>query len=149
MLVEILPPRGTGSPQRNALRVNDRNVLSGFTTSAAVGATNETRVTFQAVDGHGVAINYPVVFDLYLADAADGSDITSATASGAVQAHTASGLVIATPTAKKALTVRTLANGTFVLSITDTAKTQFYPVAIVPATGQPIVGTRILTANYG
>ena len=64
-------------------------------------------------------------------------------------AKAASGEVVGTYTAKKALLVQTKADGTFILEITDTAKTHFYVCAEIPLTGKYIVSTQLATASYG
>jgi hypothetical protein len=39
--------------------------------------------------------------------------------------------------------------GSYILSITDTAKTGFYPCAVVAPVGRAIVGTQLVAGNYG
>lgn len=130
-------------------RYGARNQVATFTMSAAAGGANETRVTITAKDAAGNTVEGVVNFDLWLSDAATGAGHTATTASGAVTAHTASGTVVDTQVAKKALRVQTLATGVFVLTITDTAKTAFKVVAQEPATGQAVVGVTLATASYG
>lgn len=120
-----------------------------ITTSAAAGGSNVCEVTFAVKNSAGTTIAAVHQFDLYLSDAATGAGLTATTASGTVTVKTASGVVIDTQVSKKALRVQTLATGVFVLEITDTAKTAFYPVAVLPATGRANVGTQLITGNYG
>jgi len=117
--------------------------------SAAAGGADEALVTFSVVDANGVAIAGVHHLDILLSDAATGAGLTATTASGNVEAATDAGLVIDTYTAKKALRVQTLADGTFILSITDTSATEFYPVAINPYTGNAVVGTQLAAEDYG
>ena len=76
-----------------------------------------------------------------------GAGLTATTASGTVQAG-ASGTDLGTLTAKKALACRTTAAGLYILAITDTAKTGFYPVVTIPGR-KLIVGAQLVTGNYG
>src|SRR6266576_2968752 len=93
--------------------------------AAAAGAANITLVTIAVarVDARPPTSGV-FTMDLWLSDAATGEALTAVTASGAVAAG-ASGSVLGTYTAKKALRVQTTAAGLFILSITDTAKTPF------------------------
>ena len=125
------------------------NSPAGFEMTAVAAAANVTEVTIQAVDQNGDAIAAVVQFDLWLSDSAAGAGHSATAASGTVQAKSASGLVVATQVAKKALTVQTLATGAFVLEITDTAKTAYKVCARAPGTGKTIVGITLATADYG
>lgn len=120
-----------------------------ITMAAAAGASNVCEVTFTVKDAAGATIAAVHHFDLYLSDAATGAGLTATSASGTVTNKTASGVVLDIQSAKKAVRVQTLATGIFILEITDTAKTAFYPVAVLPATGKAVVGTQLITANYG
>ena len=117
-------------------------------TIAAAGA-NISEVTITVKDGAGVAIPGVHHFDVWLSDAATGAGLTGTTASGTVTVKAASGVVIDTHTAKKALRVQTLATGIFVLEITDTAKTGFYVAVQHPLTGKAVVSAQLVTASYG
>ena len=75
--------------------------------------------------------------------------MTGTTASGEVTAKTASGVDMGALTAKKVLLAQTKADGTFILSITDTAKTGFYVCAVPLRGGAPSVSAQLITANYG
>jgi hypothetical protein len=124
-------------------------VPAGVTTAAAAGAANVAEVSYQVVDGNGDALAGVFILDVFLSDAATGLGLTATSASGTVTAKAASGAVIGTLTSKKALRVQTLATGIFILEITDTAKTAFYPCAVIPANGRMSVGTVLATASYG
>lgn len=123
--------------------------IASFSMTATAGASTVTEVTIRPLDIHGAVIAAAVVFDIFLSDSAAGVGLTATTASGAVAAKAASGADFGILTAKKALRVQTLANGTYILSITDTAKTAFKVCAVVPASGKPVVGMTLATANYG
>ena len=123
--------------------------VGGFTFTPAAGGANVSEVTVQALDIDGVAIARPTLLNIWLSDAATGLGLTAVTTSGTVTAKTASGAVFGTLTAKKALTVQTLADGTFILKITDTAKTEFYVAAQSQEGGVPVVSDVLATADYG
>lgn len=120
----------------------------GFTFSAAAAAANVCEVTITPVDEAGTTVARPLVFDAWLSDAATGAGLTATSASGTVTVKSASGAVIGTYTAKKALRVQALAAGTFILEITDTAKTGFYVCAQSPE-GIVSVSDQLQTADYG
>lgn len=120
-----------------------------ITATAAAGATTVSNVTITVKDARGVAATVPIVLDVFLSDSTAGVGLTATTASGTVQAKSASGLVINALTAKKYIKVQTLADGTFVLEITDSAKTLFKVCAINPVTGKTIVLKTLITADYG
>ncbi len=119
---------------------------STATLAAAAGASTEAIVTITVKDGAGVAVTAPVTMHVMLSDASTGLGITGTTASGAVAAGDTGSVLLAT-VSKKLLMVQTSAAGVFKLSITDSAKTQFYVVVNVPGC-KPVVA-RVLTANYG
>ena len=118
------------------------------TLTPAAGASNVCEVTIQVRNGAGVAVAYPVVLDVLLSDAATGTGLTATTASGAVAAKASSGTDLAVLVAKKATKVQTKADGTYILSITDTAKTGFYVVANIPGVA-PSVSAQLVAGNYG
>lgn len=117
--------------------------------SAAAAGSNVCEVTFTVKDADGNTIAAVHQLDVYLSDASTGAGLTATTASGTVTAKSASGTVVDTQTSKKALRVQTLATGVFILEITDTSKTTFYPVVINPTSGKAIVGAQLTAANYG
>jgi predicted RecA/RadA family phage recombinase len=115
--------------------------------TVAAGAANVSEVTIKVVDAAGNIVPGVHHLDVWLSDDADGEGLTGTTASGTVQAKAASGYVLSTYTAKKALRVQTLKTGLFVLEITDTAKTAFKVAASLLGPGE--VGLTLITANYG
>lgn len=129
--------------------VDDVKVPRSVVFSPASAAANVSEITCSVADHDGVAIPGVFTFDLWLSDDATGAGLTGTTASGTVTNKAASGIVIATNTAKKALRVQTLADGTFVLEITDTAKTAFFVCADLPSMGSTQVSTALATADFG
>lgn len=126
-------------------------VGAGIATTATIVAVastaNVSLVTFTLKDFEGNTVAEVRMLDIWLSDAATGAGLTATTASGAVAAAAASGADIGTLTTKKALRVQTLATGLYTLSITDTAKTGFFPCAQL-ASGT-VVGAQMVTASYG
>lgn len=120
---------------------------ASVTFAAAAGAANICNLTLQVVDSNGNAIHAPFNLDFMLSDSATGAGLTATTASGTVAGTT--GADLGDYTAKKAKRVQTNANGQYVVAITDTAKTGFFPVALVPGRGNLVVGAQLITANYG
>ena len=114
----------------------------------AAGAANVAEVAISLLDGHGdaVALSQPIL--VWLSDAATGAGLTATSASGTVQAKSASGTDFAALTAKKALLVQPLATGVYTLEITDTAKTGFY-VAVQLPDGRVSVSRAMTSADYG
>ena len=106
-------------------------------------------VTITVKDANGDTLAGVYNLDVWLSDAATGAGLTGTSASGTVTAKTASGAVVGTYSAKKALRVQTLATGVFILEITDTAKTAFYVCAALPTSGEAQVATVLATADYG
>lgn len=125
------------------------NDPASVTFTPAAGSANVSEVTFTVVDADGVAIAGVFNMDIWLSDAATGAGLTTTTASGAVAAKASSGVDLVTLVSKKALRVQTKADGTYILSITDSAKTAFLPCAQVPGTGKTSVGAALITGNYG
>lgn len=121
---------------------------ASVTIAAAAGGSNVCEVTFTVKDVNGTAMTVPTLLTVFLSDAATGVGLTGTSASGTVQAKSASGADWSVLSAKKAIRVQTLANGTYVLEITDSAKTAFYPCAYID--GRKVtVGTQLVTGNYG
>lgn len=114
---------------------------------AAAGGANVAEVTITAKDAAGNTVAAVHHMDVWLSDAADGQGLTATTASGTVTAKAASGIVLSTYTAKKALRVQSLKTGVFVLEITDTAKTAFKVCASIA--GRTVVLATLVTGNYG
>lgn len=121
--------------------------LTSVTFAAAAGASNVCNVTGTVKDADGNTLTGVRNLELWLSDAATGIGATATTASGTVTCTT--GTDLADTVAKKVKTIQTAANGTFVLAITDTAKTGFYVCVKHPGTGVPLVSAQLTAANYG
>lgn len=121
---------------------------TGVTFTPAAGSTNVSLVTLQVVDNEDAPVAGVRHMDVYLSDAATGAGLTATTASGAVAAG-ASGVDLVVLVAKKATRVQTDATGKYILSITDSAKTLFYPCAVLGEASGAIVGAKLVTGNYG
>ena len=118
----------------------------GFT-YAQGGSSNITLVSLQLQNKDGNAVPGVQSLDVWLSDAATGIGLTGTTASGAVAAG-ASGTDIGVYTTKKAIRVTTDANGKYICSITDSAKTLFYVAAALPANGRVFVSRQLVTGDY-
>lgn len=130
------------------INLND-DLPENFTFTPAAGASTVSEITIQAKDAAGVAMTRAVLFLIYLSDAVTGIGLTGTTTSGAVTAKAASGVDFGALTAKKALLAQTKADGTFILSITDAAKTGFYVCAVPLRGGAPSVSAQLIAGNYG
>ena len=117
------------------------------TFSPAAGSSNVCEITIKVTDYEGTTVADVHNLDIWLSDAATGAGLTATSASGTVAAKAASGVDFQIYSAKKAFRVQTLATGVYILSITDTAKTAFYPCASIA--GKTVVGTKLVTGNYG
>lgn len=135
------------------VRLNDISVLSGSGPVAGASAVvtsaaaNVSEVAITVVDSAGKAVAGVHNIDVWLSDDAAGEGLTASTASGTVQAKAASGLVLSTYTAKKALRAQTLKTGVFTLEITDSAKTPFKVCAYIG--GKTVVVATLAAASYG
>lgn len=130
------------------INLND-DLPASFTFTPEAGASNVSEVTIQAKDAAGVNMARAVIMLVYLSDADTGIGLTGTTASGAVTAKAASGTDFGATTAKKAFLAQTKADGTFILSITDTAKTGFFVCAVPLRGGAPSVSAALVAGNYG
>jgi hypothetical protein len=117
------------------------------TATVATDGANATLVTITVKNANGRPT--PAVMDLWLSDTLNGSLLTAVTASGAVQGKNngVTGTDFVVHSTKKALCVKTLANGTYQLSITDTAKTPFKIFVQVDGIGIRVAS--LVTASYG
>lgn len=122
---------------------------NSVTLAIAAGGTNVSEVTLTVQDAAGATLTGIRNLEIWLSDAATGAGITGTTASGTVTAKTSEGTVLTALTAKKHLIGQTKAAGTFVLEITDTAKSGFYVCAAHPLTGAIFASTQLQTASYG
>lgn len=139
-------PRGSDD---NAVFLGGSLTPQRIAYSIAAGGANVCEVTLTAQDGHGNAMTVPVLLNLWLSDADTGAGLTATSASGTVQAKSASGADFGVLAAKKALVVQTKADGSYILEITDTAKTGFYVGAELPFAGLPVVSRQLITGDYG
>lgn len=124
-----------------------KGIGNAVTITNGVGASaNICNVTFQATDSLGNPLSKVASMEVLLSDAATGAGLTATTASGGIAAAAGGGVVLGVLTAAKALLVQTNASGQFILAITDTAKTLFYPVA--QYAGATVVGAQLTAASY-
>lgn len=130
------------------LNLND-GAPADVTFAAAQGSTNICNVTLTVKDAAGATLAGIRNLEVWLSDAATGAGLTATTASGTVTAKSGEGTVLTALTAKKHIIVQTKADGTFILEITDSAKTAFYVCAALPGTGVPEVSSQLVTGNYG
>ena len=131
------------------ISVGNKELPSDIAFSIAAGGANVSEVTIAVTDISGNTIAGVHDITIVLSDSAAGVGLTAVTASGTVQAKSASGTDLGALTAKKALAAQTLADGTYILEITDTAKTGFYVSAIIPSHGLVQVSRQLITADYG
>lgn len=122
---------------------------ASFTFAAAAGATNVANVTITPKDSSGNALTGVRGLEIWLSDDSGGAGLTGTTASGTVTAKSGEGTVLTALTAKKHVKALTKSAGTFVLEITDTAKTGFYVCVLNPVTGQVHASAQLVTGNYG
>lgn len=120
---------------------------NSFTIASA--AANVTEIAIAMLDGNGDAVAVALPMTVWLSDAATGAGLTATSASGTVQAKSASGADFGVLTAKKALIAQPLATGIYTLEITDTAKTGFYVCVQNPFTGAVSVSRQLVTGDYG
>ena len=128
---------------------DERMMRVPISASAAVATdgSNATLVTITMRDAQGRKV--PCEFGIRLSDSATGLGLTATTASGNVTDKTAgtTGQIMATEVSKKALRVQSASDGTYQLSITDTAKTPFVIAVVVGGLVIPV--TTLATASYG
>ena len=144
-----------GSKQIDTLDVSDNLKMGGvevpaacsFSYASAAANVSEVTVTVLGADGLILAGVWTLV--LHLSDAATGVGLTGTAASGTVNAKAASGTDHAALTAKKSLLVQTLAAGTYILEITDSSKTGYYPSASVTGSGALSIGAQMVSGDYG
>lgn len=149
MPVKGLTVRERGRAAFAALFLNGKEFVSGFTFTIVAGAANVSTIKIQAVNKDGIAVAGVYNIRAFLSDAVTGVGLTATAASGTVQAKAASGTDIGILTAKKALDVNTLADGSYTLEITDSAKTLFYVGASLPSLGLVQVSRKLVAGDYG
>jgi hypothetical protein len=132
-------------------RLQDRTFLipDSFDFAYGPGAANISNITITCKDVFGRVLTGARNLTVYLAAASTGIGLTALTASGTVQAKASSGTDMGVITAKKALDIQTLANGTYILEITDTGKQAFYVSVVNPATGLPVTSRALAPADFG
>lgn len=115
-------------------------------TNGPGASANISNVSFQVQDAFGNNVSGVFLITIYLSDAATGGGLTATTASGGIAAAASGGVIFDAIVTSKAVDAQTTTGGLFVLAITDTAKTGFYPVV---ARGSAItVGAQLTTASY-
>jgi hypothetical protein len=119
--------------------------MTQATAVVAAGAANVSLVTITARNPNGSPVP-GAMFDVYLSDSTAGDNLTGTTASGTV-VNNGAGQDLETVTAKKHLRVQAGSAGTYVLEITDTAKTAFKVFVVVG--GRPVRVATLVTASYG
>ncbi len=120
--------------------------------SAAAAGSNVCEVTIRALDAAGSSyVTEPFTLTVWLSDDSGAIGLTGTSASGTVQAKSGGGYSdFGTLTAKKALIVQADTNGTYILEITDSAKTGFYVGATIPGTGATaVIANQLVAGNYG
>lgn len=138
---------GTGIVGGGVPAVLAKGAPSTVAITAAAGTSNISNVTFQLQDKDGASVARVTDLDIHLSDAATGIGLTATTPSGGIAAG-ASGAIMGVHTTSKALRVQTDATGKFILAITDSAKTGFYPCATRDGAAVK-VGAQLVTASYG
>lgn len=123
-------------------------IPTSATFTFTAGAANIANVLITAVNSAGTTIARIHPLTVWLSDAVTGVGLTGTAASGTVQAKSASGTDVGVLTAKKALAVHTLANGTYTLEITASAKTGYYVGVALPC-GLVVVSRVMATGDYG
>jgi hypothetical protein len=110
--------------------------LSVFTVGAK--ATNTINVAVQLQDARGQNIAQIGYVDVYLSDNADGSTLTATVPTSPIVIGT-NGVLIATPTATKAVSVITNKLGQFDLNIIQTASPVAYYMVVCMPDGSIVV----------
>lgn len=114
---------------------------------AASSTTDGIEATLTVVDADGSAIAAVHSLEVWIADAADGIDLTSTSASGALTAAT--GSIKTALTAKKHVLVNTAATGVAVLLLVDSANTAGERFVVAhPTTGAAIIGAATVAGDY-
>jgi hypothetical protein len=141
--------RERGRAAFSALFLASKELVAGLTFTITAGAANVSNIKIQATNKDGNPITGVFNFKVWLSDGIDGIGLCAATATGTVQNKAASGTVLGALTAKKAIDVTTLADGSFTLEITDTAKSLVYVAASNPTIGITAVSRKLITADFG
>lgn len=131
------------------LKVSGSALPSAISFAIAAGGANVSEVTITVQDNAGDTLAGARPLMIWLSDDAQGEGLTSTTASGTVQAKSASGSDLTALTAKKHLISVALVAGTYILEITDSAKTGFYVAVAVLGGVVSGVSSQLQTADYG
>ena len=124
------------------------NVAANYTVTFAAGASNVLTLTITAKDAAGATIAAVHVIDYYNSTSSTGANVSTTAYSGTLVATT--GAILDTVLDKHHFILLTDANGVFVGSLTDTAKTQNeYHVAIKPVGTRVTVSAATVTGSYG
>ncbi len=134
---------------KNELNLVDNLPASVGFTIAQGASSGLCEITLQAKDAAGVAMARACLLMVHLSGDPGGVGLTTVSASGNVQAKAASGTDMGILTAKKCLLVQTKADGAYILSLTDSAKTAFYVAATPLLGGAPSVSRALTTNDYG
>jgi len=138
-----------GHRSLDRLSVGNKEIPSDIAFAIAAGGANVSEITIAVTDIGGNTIAGVHSLIVILSDAATGVGLTGTTASGTVQAKSGGGTDLAPLNVKKAFAVQTLADGTYILEITDTAKTGFYVAAAIPSHGLLEVSRALVSGDYG
>lgn len=114
-------------------------VATTVTVAVSAGANNEAVVTVTCKDANGTAVTAVQCLDLWFAEDAAGTTITTTAYSGTLVANASSGTILTTITAKKRFTVLTNASGVFAGTLTDSAETAGQYCAVKKPLGAGIV----------
>lgn len=116
--------------------------------SVATDGSNIALVTLTVRNAPGKPVG-PKILTVWLSDSATGLGVTATAASGTVTDKTAgtTGQILSILIAKKAWIVQCIANGTYQLQITDSAKTAFKVCAQIDEV--VYVPLTLATGNYG
>lgn len=126
-----------------------RGVPHTVTIALAAGAANVCTITVTVVDYDGNVVVGLHNLQLMTSSAATGAGISVVAYSGSIVAVT--GTIAATITAKHMFLIQTSpTTGTFVGSLTDTAKTQGETIVVTKPLGSVgVVSAATVTASYG
>jgi hypothetical protein len=113
----------------------------------APGAANHSVVTFRVQDLQGNNLQQAFDLDFWLSDSATGQGVSATPPSGGFTITAGTSLQLkVTGLAGEALSDTT---GKLVVNITDTAKTNYFPVCVAPGTGITWIGAQLTAGSYG
>lgn len=135
----------------NAPFINSQLVPVNTGYSIVAGPTQSVstcEVTITVLDGHGVLFPEGTPIMVWLSDNATGIGLTIVSATD-TRPKSGSGALFGTLTAKKALIVQTLGNGSLILEIRDNTKPEIYVAVQSPFSGITKVSRQLMTTDYG